>query len=128
MFSRFLSCSSLGARFRDGIRWRLHRLRQHRVNSKSAPIRTTCRFRTTGARGFENRISQLVASELGATVKFVWMPEWRGFVRKGLKAGLCDVIPGVPNEFRAGSHDAALLHGELRIRAITRREADYIVR
>jgi mxaJ protein len=33
-------------------------------------------------------------------VKFVWMSEWRGFVRKGLTAGLCDVIPGVPTNFK----------------------------
>ena len=56
-------------------------------------------FSNDKAEGFENRISQLIATELGATVKFVWQPEWRGFVRKGLKAGLCDVIPGVPANF-----------------------------
>ncbi|HML27956.1 MAG TPA: quinoprotein dehydrogenase-associated putative ABC transporter substrate-binding protein [Hyphomicrobium sp.] len=50
-------------------------------------------------RGFENRIAELVAADMGATTKFVWKPEWRGFVRKGLKAGLCDVVPGVPTNF-----------------------------
>ena len=40
------------------------------------------------------------ATELGATVKFVWMSEWRGLVRKGLTAGLCDVIPCVPTNFK----------------------------
>lgn len=49
--------------------------------------------------GFENRIAALVAADMGATAKFVWKPEWRGFVRKGLKAGLCDVVPGVPTNF-----------------------------
>ncbi len=49
--------------------------------------------------GFENRIAELVAADMGATAKFVWKPEWRGFVRKGLKAGLCDVVPGVPTNF-----------------------------
>jgi len=53
-------------------------------------------FSNDRAEGFENRISQLIATELGATVKFVWQPEWRGFVRKGLRAGSCDLIPGVP--------------------------------
>ncbi len=56
-------------------------------------------FSNDRAKGFENRIAELVASEMGATVKFVWAPQWRGFVRKGLKAGLCDVIPGVPTNF-----------------------------
>ncbi|WP_024276309.1 quinoprotein dehydrogenase-associated putative ABC transporter substrate-binding protein [Hyphomicrobium sp. 802] len=49
--------------------------------------------------GFENRIAELVATDMGATAKFIWKPEWRGFVRKGLKAGLCDVVPGVPTNF-----------------------------
>ena len=46
--------------------------------------------------GFENRIAAVVASELGATPEFVWAPQWRGFLRKGLNAGLCDVVAGVP--------------------------------
>jgi mxaJ protein len=46
--------------------------------------------------GFENRIADIVAEELGAERKFVWAPLYRGFVRKTLNAGLCDVIPGVP--------------------------------
>jgi len=56
-------------------------------------------FSNAKAEGFENRVAAVVASEMGATVKFVWLPEWRGFVRKGLNAGLCDVIPGVPAQF-----------------------------
>lgn len=56
-------------------------------------------FSNARGEGFENRIAELVASEMGATVKFVWTPEWRGFIRKGLGAGLCDVVPGVPANF-----------------------------
>lgn len=56
-------------------------------------------FSNDRAEGFENRVAKVVAAELGATVKFVWKPEWRGFVRKGLNANLCDVIPGVPANF-----------------------------
>ena len=46
--------------------------------------------------GFENRIAKVVAEELGATATFEWAPEWRGFIRKGLGARRCDVVPGVP--------------------------------
>jgi mxaJ protein len=53
-------------------------------------------FSNDRGEGFENKIAKLVASDIGATAKFVWAYEWRGFVRKGLNAGLCDVIPGVP--------------------------------
>jgi len=47
--------------------------------------------------GFENRIAQLVASELGAELRYEWWPLKRGFVRK--TAGLCDVFIGVPKDF-----------------------------
>lgn len=54
-------------------------------------------FSNDRGEGFENKIAQLVASDMGATAKFVWAYQWRGFVRKGLNAGLCDLIPGVPS-------------------------------
>jgi quinoprotein dehydrogenase-associated probable ABC transporter substrate-binding protein len=46
--------------------------------------------------GFENRLAQLIASDLGATVKYTWLPQRRGFVRNTLGAGACDVIMGMP--------------------------------
>jgi mxaJ protein len=49
--------------------------------------------------GFENRIASLLAHDMGTTVEFSWRPQMRGFVRKGLKAGACDVYMGVPAAF-----------------------------
>jgi mxaJ protein len=49
--------------------------------------------------GFENRIASLLAHDMGTTVEFSWRPQMRGFVRKGLKAGACDVYMGVPASF-----------------------------
>jgi mxaJ protein len=49
--------------------------------------------------GFENRIADLLAHDMGTTVEFSWRPQMRGFVRKGLKAGACDVYMGVPATF-----------------------------
>ncbi len=49
--------------------------------------------------GFENRIAELLAHDMGTTVQFSWRPQMRGFVRKGLKAGACDVYMGVPAGF-----------------------------
>lgn len=46
--------------------------------------------------GFENRIADLVASELGMRVEYYWWPHRRGFIRQTLRAGECDVIIGVP--------------------------------
>ena len=46
--------------------------------------------------GFENRIAELVGRELHRPVAYTWAPEWRGFVRKTLGAGRCDVVLGIP--------------------------------
>ena len=56
-------------------------------------------FSNRDGHGFENRVVELLARDLGATVEYAWRQETRGFVRKGLKAGLCDVIPAVPEDF-----------------------------
>lgn len=47
-------------------------------------------------RGFENRIAALIAAEIGAGLTYYWLPQWRGFTRKTLLEGHCDVIPGIP--------------------------------
>jgi mxaJ protein len=51
--------------------------------------------RADGA-GFENRIMQVVADEMGAQLRYVWQPLRRGVVRKTLDAKACDVLAGVP--------------------------------
>jgi mxaJ protein len=47
--------------------------------------------------GFENRIAQLLAREMGTTLRYYWFAQRRGFVRNTLNAGKCDVIVGVPS-------------------------------
>ena len=49
--------------------------------------------------GFENRIARLVADEMKAELHYEWLPLRRGFVRKTMDAGLCDVFIGVPKDF-----------------------------
>jgi mxaJ protein len=49
--------------------------------------------------GFENRIAQLVAADFGVPLEYAWLPDRRGFVRKTMGSGLCDLIVGVPVEF-----------------------------
>jgi len=49
--------------------------------------------------GFENRIATLIAHDMGTTAEFSWRPQMRGFVRKGLKQGACDVYMGVPANY-----------------------------
>lgn len=52
-------------------------------------------FSNERQQGFENRIIAIVAEELHADVSYTWWAQRRGNVRNTLKAGLCDVIPGV---------------------------------
>ncbi|MDQ3280840.1 MAG: substrate-binding domain-containing protein [Acidobacteriota bacterium] len=49
--------------------------------------------------GFENKIAQLIARDLGTKVSYYWFAQRRGFVRSTLKANHCDVIMGVPSSF-----------------------------
>lgn len=45
--------------------------------------------------GFENAIVDIVAHALDARVEYVWWSQQRGFARKTLGAGRCDLWPGV---------------------------------
>jgi mxaJ protein len=49
--------------------------------------------------GFENRIAELIARDFGLPLEYAWLPDRRGFVRKTMGSGLCDLIVGVPVEF-----------------------------
>ena len=53
-------------------------------------------FSNQAGEGFENRIAEIVAADLGASLRYTWHPQRRGFVRNTLKAGLCDLVVGVP--------------------------------
>ncbi|HVG47587.1 MAG TPA: substrate-binding domain-containing protein [Rubellimicrobium sp.] len=44
--------------------------------------------------GYENRIAELLAQELGRPVEYVWYPMSSGFLRNTLNAARCDVIIG----------------------------------
>jgi quinoprotein dehydrogenase-associated probable ABC transporter substrate-binding protein len=56
-------------------------------------------FSNRRGEGFENRLAELIARDLGIRVRYEWMPQMIGFVRKTLKAGACDVIMGVPARY-----------------------------
>ncbi|HZP49338.1 MAG TPA: quinoprotein dehydrogenase-associated putative ABC transporter substrate-binding protein [Vicinamibacterales bacterium] len=56
-------------------------------------------FSNDRQQGFENRIADLVARELGRHVEYFWAPQRRGFVRNTLRARQCDVMMGVPARY-----------------------------
>lgn len=49
--------------------------------------------------GYENRIAQALAHDLGLKVQYSWFPQRTGFVRNTLGAHKCDVIIGVPTGY-----------------------------
>jgi mxaJ protein len=66
------------------------------------PILTVCAdpnnlpFSNRAGQGFENRIAELIAKDLGARLHYFWWAQRRGFVRNTLGAAQCDLWPGVP--------------------------------
>jgi mxaJ protein len=47
--------------------------------------------------GFENKLAELLAREMDATLTYTWKPQRRGYIRRTLESKACDVIPGFPD-------------------------------
>jgi mxaJ protein len=52
-------------------------------------------FSNRAGAGFENRIAELVARDLGKRVRYVWWAQRRGYARNTVNESRCDVWPGV---------------------------------
>lgn len=50
--------------------------------------------------GFENRLADMIGSDFGMKVAWVWYPQRGAFFRNTLDAGVCDMVMGVPAGFR----------------------------
>jgi quinoprotein dehydrogenase-associated probable ABC transporter substrate-binding protein len=57
-------------------------------------------FSNLKGEGFENRIAELVARDLHRPLAYFWSPQRRGFIRNTLDAGRCEVVIGVPAQFK----------------------------
>lgn len=60
-------------------------------------------FSNRQLQGFENKIADVVAKELGATTSYVWWGQRKGFIRNTMNAtrpeDRCDVVIGVPQAY-----------------------------
>jgi mxaJ protein len=56
-------------------------------------------FSNARGEGFENKLADAIAKDMGTTVEYTWWPQRRGFIRNTLQAGACDVVVGVPSGF-----------------------------
>jgi len=52
-------------------------------------------FSNDRGEGFENRIAELIAQDLGRPIHYRWWPQTIGFVRNTLRTRLCDLITGI---------------------------------
>lgn len=52
-------------------------------------------FSSRDGRGFENKLAELVARNMGVRLHYVWWAQRRGFVRNTLTEAKCELWPGV---------------------------------
>jgi quinoprotein dehydrogenase-associated probable ABC transporter substrate-binding protein len=52
-------------------------------------------FSNQAGEGFENKIAELLAAELGVPLRYTWFPQATGFVRNTLMARKCDLVIGI---------------------------------
>ncbi|WP_305098021.1 substrate-binding domain-containing protein [Croceibacterium aestuarii] len=52
-------------------------------------------FSNRAGEGFENKLAELIASDLDRPIAYTWWAQRRGFVRNTVGEGACDIWPGV---------------------------------
>lgn len=52
-------------------------------------------FSNAKGEGFENKLAEMIAKDLGASIRYVWWAQRRGYVRNTLNEAKCDIWPGV---------------------------------
>ena len=53
-------------------------------------------FSNRAGQGFENHLAEVMARDMGVPLRYTWWPQRRGFVRRTLVGGQCDVVLGLP--------------------------------
>lgn len=53
-------------------------------------------FSTETSEGFENKLAEMLAPQLGKGLSYTWYPQAPGFVRNTLRAYKCDLLMGIP--------------------------------
>ena len=57
-------------------------------------------FSSTQKKGFENELAEMVARELHQQLTYIWQRMGRGFVRDYINQSKCDLLVGIPTDFR----------------------------
>jgi mxaJ protein len=60
-------------------------------------------FSTRQLEGFENKIAEVIAKDLGASLSYIWWGQRRGFIRNTMNAtlqeGRCEIMIGAPDGY-----------------------------
>jgi mxaJ protein len=56
-------------------------------------------FSNQQSEGFENKIAEAIARDMGVELRYTWWPHQRGLVRRTLNEGQCDVLIGIPKGY-----------------------------
>ena len=72
-------------------------------------------FSNQARQGFENKIIELVAKDLGRPVSYVWWAQRRGYVRNTLNDSTMRCVAGMASRCRLRGHDPAVLSLDLRL-------------
>lgn len=104
LFTCVLSCC---AERTELTNWEKHYIeppRQERLPSSETALRVCADpnnlpFSNDRGQGFENKIAELIADDMHVPVEYTWWAQRRGFFRNTLRAGVCDVVIGVPLSF-----------------------------
>jgi mxaJ protein len=75
------------------------------VPIKAAPLRVCADpdnlpFSNRQEEGFENRLAAMLARSFGDDLEYVWQRMGRGFVRENFDNNRCDLVIGVPSQYR----------------------------
>jgi quinoprotein dehydrogenase-associated probable ABC transporter substrate-binding protein len=53
-------------------------------------------FSNQQGQGFENKLAELIATNMNAKLEYTWWTERKSFAKKALDADACDVVTGIP--------------------------------
>lgn len=53
-------------------------------------------FSNEQEQGFENKLAEMFAGQLGVKLEYTWWAERKSFLKNSLEAGRCDLVMGVP--------------------------------
>ena len=67
-------------------------------------------FSNEALEGFENRIVDIIADELGLEPRYTWYPQTTGFVRNTLRVRQCDLISGITTTSETVQNTNAYYH------------------